>query len=136
MLRLIQHQSSTDRNRQRLIANLNHNFDRSKNRFDQSKFWKNQFFEKTQHFYAETPQTIELYKTHAWVWDEMCFKNTCFKPSSPKIKIFNPFSLDSQASNMFCIKLKEFFKLGWSNQKHTQLHVQCLAKSNLCCVCN
>ena len=37
---------------------------------------------------------------------------------------------------VFCIKLKVIFKRGWSDHKHTQLHVQSLAKNNLCCVCN
>ena len=94
MLRLIQHQSSTNRNKQRLTNIFNHNFDRSKNNFDRSKFWKNQFFFfwKTKKNNAETPQSIEFYESHAWVWDEMLFKKTCFKPNFPKIKIFNPFS--------------------------------------------
>ena len=60
MLRLIQHQSSTNRNRQRLTNIFNCNFDRSKNNFDQSKFWKNQFFWKTKQNNAETPQSIEF----------------------------------------------------------------------------
>ena len=33
-------------------------------------------------------------------------------------------------------KTQGIFKLGWSNQRHTQWHVQSLAKSNLCSVCN
>ena len=41
----------------------------------------------------------------------MLFKKTCFEPSFPNIKIFNQFTLYSQASNMFCIKLKEFSNL-------------------------
>ena len=54
------------------------------------------------------------------------FQNLYFKQSPPFFK----------ATNQFCIKLKVFFKLGWSDHKHTQLYVQCLAKSNLYCVCN
>ena len=50
------------------------------------------FFWKTKQNNAETPQSIEFYESHAWVWDEMLFKNTCFEPNFPKIKIFNPFS--------------------------------------------
>ena len=97
---------------------FNRNFDRSKNRFNQSKFWKFFIFEKQSILIQKLLKAHYLKKKNSWVWDEMFFKNTCFKPSSPKIKIFNPFPLDSQASNMFCIKLKEFFELGWPNQKH------------------
>ena len=54
-------------------------------------------------------------------------KNLYFKQSPPFFK----------ATKQFCIKLKVFFKTcGWSDHKHTQLHVQSLAKSNLCCVYN
>ena len=53
---------------------------------EKSIFWK-----KKQNN-AETPQSIEFYESHAWVWDEMLFENTCFEPSFPKIKIFKPFS--------------------------------------------
>ena len=38
----------------------------------------------------------------------MLFKNTCFEPNFPKNKVFKQFSLNSQASNTFCIKFKEF----------------------------
>ena len=119
VLRLIQHQLSTDRNKQRLIANLNRNFDRSKNKSDQSKLWKNKIFEKHSIFTQKLLKALNYIK-HMHEYEMKCVSKTHFKPSSPKIKIFNPFSLDSQTSNMFCIKLNEFFKLGWSNQKHTQ----------------
>ena len=89
---LIQHQSSTDRNRQRLTNIFNCNVDWSKNNFDWSKLWKKSIFWKTKQNNAETPQSIEFYESHAWVWDEMFFKNICFEPSFPKIKIFNPVS--------------------------------------------
>ena len=53
----------------------------------------------------------------------MFFKNTSFEPSFPKIKIFNPFSLNSQASNMFCIKLKEFSNLvGQTKETHNNMY--------------
>ena len=65
------------------------------------------------------------------------FKNTSFKPGFPKIKIFkhSPFKFSSNIKYVLH-KTQGIFKLGWSNQKHTQLHLQCLAKSNLCSVCN
>ena len=37
---------SIDRNRQKLIKNFKCNFDWSKNRLDQLKFWKNKIFDK------------------------------------------------------------------------------------------
>ena len=64
---------------------------------------------------------------------------------SPKTQVLNPIfkNLDFKqspfffkATKQFCIKLKVFFKHGWSDHKHTQLYVQSLAKSNLCCVYN
>ena len=33
-------------------------------------------------------------------------------------------------------KTQGIFRLGWLNQRHTQEHIQSLAKSNLCNVCN
>ena len=54
------------------------------------------------------------------------FRNSDFKQSPPFLK----------QQKQFYIKLKVFFKRGWSDHKHTQLHVQSLAKNNLCCVCN
>ena len=41
---------------------FNRNFDRSRNRFDRSKFWKKPIFWKTKQFYAETPQSIVFYE--------------------------------------------------------------------------
>ena len=38
----------------------------------------------------------------------MLLKNTSFELSFPKIKILKQFSLNSQTSNTFCIKNKEF----------------------------
>ena len=31
--------------------------------------WKNQIFEKTEQFNAETPQSIVFHEWNAWVWD-------------------------------------------------------------------
>ena len=46
----------------------------------------------------------------------MLFKNSCIEPRSPKVKIFNQFSLSSQTSNTFCIKLKEVSILDGQNK--------------------
>ena len=73
-------------------------------------------FLKTEQFYVETPQSIVFYEKNAWVWDEMLFKNTCFKPSFPKNKIFNQLSLNSQTSNTFRINIKEFSILDGQNK--------------------
>ena len=43
--------------------NFNRNFDRSRNRFNRLKIWKNQFFFlKIEQFYAETSQSIVFYE--------------------------------------------------------------------------
>ena len=94
-----------------LNQNFNRIFDWSKNMFDRSKIWKDIIFWKTKQFYAKTPQSIVFYKSNAWVWDKMLFKNTCIEPRFPKNKIFNQLSLNSQTANMFCIKFKEFSNL-------------------------
>lgn len=61
-----------------------------------------------------------------------------------KPQIFNPsFSKESFSHSPYKFSSKQnvlhitqgIFKLDWSNQKHTQLHVQYLAKSNLCSMC-
>ena len=39
-----------------------HIFDRLRDRFDQLKIWKNQFFFNTEHFNAETPQNTMIYE--------------------------------------------------------------------------
>ena len=44
--RSIEHRSNTNRAKQILTKNCYRNFDRSRDRFDRSKIWKNQFFEK------------------------------------------------------------------------------------------
>ena len=46
----------------------------------------------------------------------MLFKNTCTEPRFPKNKIFNKLSLNSQTSNIVCIKLKEFLILDGQNK--------------------
>ena len=66
-------------------------------------------------------------------------KTQVLNPIFPKKKIdFNNLPFFCLATKQFYIKLKVFFffKLGWLDHKHTQLYVQSLAKSNLCCVCN
>ena len=63
-------------------------------------------------------------------------KTQVLNPIFQKILILNNPFFFFKATKQFCIKLKVFFKRGWSDHKHTQLYVQGLAKSNLCCVCN
>ena len=53
----------------------------------------------------------------------MFFKNNCFEPNFPKIKIFNQLSLNPQASNTFCIKFKEFSNLvGQTKITHNNMY--------------
>ena len=76
---------SINRTRQRLIEFLKQDFDWSKIRLDQSKFWKKQFLREKTWFFENLSQSIKYNKTNAWVWDEMLTQNTNFKPNFPKI---------------------------------------------------
>ena len=98
-IRLIQHQSSQVDSNQI----FNRNFDRSSNRFDQSKIWKNQIFEK---------QSILMQK----LLKAQCFMNKMHKyemKSFPKTLEFNPnlpktrFSINLSSNLKLCIKIKE-----------------------------
>ena len=80
---------SINRTRQRLTEFLKQDFDWSKIRLDQSKFWKKCFLEKKTWFFEILPQSIESKKKNAWVWDEMLSQNKIFKPNFPKILILN-----------------------------------------------
>ena len=77
MLRLIQHQSSTDRNRQGLTNIFNHNFDWSKNNFDRSKFWKNQFFEKQSKIMQKLLKALN-FMNHMHEYEMKCFSKHMF----------------------------------------------------------
>ena len=44
---------------------------------------------KTKQNNAETPQSIEIYESHAWVWDEMLSKTFVLNPVFPKIRVSN-----------------------------------------------
>ena len=58
---------------------------RSKIRLDQSKFWKNSFLEKITWFLKAYLKALNIRYKNAWVWDEMLFQNTSFKPNFSKI---------------------------------------------------
>ena len=94
----------TDKDSQQIFYR---NFNQSKNRFNRSKFWKNQFFEKHNIIMQKLLKALNfMEKKKKHEYEMKCiFKNTCFEPNFPKIKIFNqdPY----------------IFKLGWSNQRHT-----------------
>ena len=86
-------------------------------------FWKFFFFLKTKQNITKTPQSIEFCEQNAWVWDECFSKNTRFEASFPKIKMFNQFFLNSQASSTFFIKYKEFSNLvGQTKIKHNNMY--------------
>ena len=76
---------SINRTRQRLIEFLKQDFDWSKIRLDQSKFWKKQLLREKNWFFENLSQSIEYNKTNVWVWDDMLSQNTNFKPNFPKI---------------------------------------------------
>ena len=71
--------------RQRLTEVLKQDFDWSKIRLDQSKFWKNCFLEKKPEFLKAYLKALNIKYKNAWEWDEMLFQNTSFKPNFSKI---------------------------------------------------
>ena len=97
---------------------------------------KNTFLKNTANFVQKLLKALNfMNKMHEY---EMKYfvKNTSFKPRFPKIKIFKHSPFKFSSIKYVLHKTQGIFKFGWSNQRHTQLHVQCLAKSNLCSVCN
>ena len=104
-IRLIQNQSSQVDSKQI----FNHNFDRSRDKCDRLKFWKKKILKRRAILRKNSSK-------HSILWDEMFLKNTCIEPRSPKNKIFNQFSLNSQTSNTFCIIIKEFSILDGQNK--------------------
>ena len=76
---------SINRTRQRLTEFFKQDFDWSKIRLDQSKFWKNSFLEKLTWFLKAYLKTLNIRYKNAWVWDEMLFQNTSFEPNFSKI---------------------------------------------------
>ena len=72
--------SSINRTRQRLTEFLKQDFDWSKIRLDQSKFWKKTAFERKTWFFEILPQSIE-YKEKMHEYEMKC---------SPKTQVLNP----------------------------------------------
>ena len=91
---------SINRTRQRLTEFFKQDFDWSKIRLDQSKFWKNSFFEKITWFLKTYLKAFNIRNKNAWVWDEMLFQNTSFKPNFSKNLDFkqSPFFFKQQIS--------------------------------------
>ena len=102
--------------RQTQTKNFNRNFDWSKNKFDRSKVWKNQIFEKQSILMQKLLKAHCFIKKNVWVWDKKFFKNTWIQPRSSKIKIFNQFVLKAQTLNTFFIKIKELLILDGHNK--------------------
>ena len=76
------------------------------------------------------------FMNHMHEYEMKCFSKThVLNPIFPKLR-FSIHSLKISNIKYVLHKTQGIFKLGWSNQKHTQQHVQSLAKSNLCSVCN
>ena len=80
---------SINRTRQRLTEFFKKDFDWSKIKLNQSKFWKKQLFRKITWFLKTYLKTLNIRNKNAWVWDEMLFQNTSFKPNFSKILILN-----------------------------------------------
>ena len=98
------------------------------NRSSQNFWGKKHSFWKEQRHIVETSQSIKIDEQNAWVCDVMFFKNKVLNPIFPKLR-FSSIKIVLHNTQSIC-------KFGWSDQRHTQLHVQCLAKSNLCSVYN
>ena len=70
----------------------------------------------------ETSQSIEIDEQNAWVCDDKFFENKDLSPIFPKLK-FLTFSINFQASNQFCTKLKVFANLvGQSKDTHNNMY--------------
>ena len=112
-----------DRNKQRLTKNFKCNFDWSKNRLDQLKFWKNSFLEKITWFLKKLIKALNIMsKMHK---NEMkCFSKTqVLNPVFPKLRFSNILPLKSQTQSMFCTKkkkLKVISHLVGQIERHTQ----------------
>ena len=91
---------SINRTRQRLTEIFKKGFDWSKIRLDQSKFWKKQLFRKITWFLKTYLKALNIRNKNAWVWDEMLFPNTSFKPNFSKNLDFkqSPFFFKQQIS--------------------------------------
>ena len=76
---------SINQTRQRLTKIFQKDFDWSKIRLDQSKIWKKHLFRRITWFLKTYLKALNIRSKNAWVWDEMFFQNTSFKPSFPKI---------------------------------------------------
>ena len=72
---------SINRTRQRLTEFFKQDFDWSKIRLDQSKFLKSSFLEKLVKFLKAYLKALNIRYKNAWVWDEMLFQITSFKPN-------------------------------------------------------
>ena len=83
------------------------------------KIWgKTQFLKKN----LGTSQSIEIDEQNAWVCDDMIFKNKELSPIFPKLK-FLTFSINFQALNQFCTKLKVFANLvGQTKDTHYNMY--------------
>ena len=73
-------------------------------------------FRKTKQNNVETPQSIEVYELHAWVWDEMLFKTQVLNPVFPKLR----FSIHSLKRQICFTKNSRNFQTWLLNQRHTQ----------------
>ena len=106
----------TYRNKQRLTNIFNCNFDRL-------KFWKNQFFEKQSKIMQKFLKALK-FMNYMHEYEMKCFSKTqVVKPIFPKLRFSNILPLNSQASNMFCIKHKVFSNLvGQTKNTHNYMY--------------
>ena len=99
---------------------FNRNFDWSKNRFDRSKFWK-----KTNFWKIKASLCRNSLKNLNWWIKCMSMRWHVFQKTQVLNQIFlilrfSIHSLKFSSIEYDLHKTQRIFKLGWSNQKHTQ----------------
>ena len=95
------------------LKNLIHNIRLIKKQFQLIENLEKCFFEKITWFLKTHLKALNIRNKNVWEWDEILFQNSSFKPSFPKIKIFNhsPFK-NSTTKYVLPNNTQSNFKLG------------------------
>ena len=85
---------------------------------------------KTAQFLHKILQALKnMSKMHEYEMQRFS-KTQVLNPIIPNLRFSNILHKFSKHQIYFAQKIQSIRKLGWSNQRYTQLYVQCLAKSN------
>ena len=127
---LIETLGSIDRNRQRLTQKFWINFDWSKTSSIDRNSRKNTVLRKTAQILHKILKALKnMSKMHEYEMQRFS-KTQVLNPIIPNLRFSNILHKFSKHQIYFAQKIQSIRKLGWSNQRYTQLYVQCLAKSN------